>query len=78
MRTVVDRKLKQYKLEKLTIKGVAVKDMMKPVVRVLKWADTYVSSAINANPIASIAWAGVTVFFPVSIALLVSGLGELS
>lgn len=66
MKSVIDRKLKEYEDGKLMIKGMAVKDMMKPVVGIVKWADTYVSSAISANPVASIAWAGVTVFLPVS------------
>jgi hypothetical protein len=76
MKTIVDKKLGEYQNGKLKIKAfggeVAVKDMIKPVVGIVKWADTYISSAISANPIASVAWAGVTVFLPVSVVVSMS------
>jgi hypothetical protein len=44
----------------------AVKDLAKPVISTVKWADEYVSSALSTNPYASIAWAGVSLLLPVS------------
>ncbi|KAG4441669.1 hypothetical protein IFR05_002876 [Cadophora sp. M221] len=68
MKSVVDKKLEQYKEDAWKVKGLGeeflVKDMAKPLVGIVKWADKYVGDALKSNPMASIGWAGVMVFIP--------------
>lgn len=88
MKVVVEKKLGEFKDNTWKLKGlggeVAVKDLAKPVVGVIKWADTWISSAVSANPIASIGWAGVSVFLPLLLnpaeqeASLMEGLESIS
>lgn len=65
-------KEKQEEIEEKTIKfpilgrKVTLKDMAAPAVSVIKWADKYISAAVSANPMASAAWAGVSLLLPVS------------
>lgn len=70
LRSVVEKNLLEYKKSTLKLKAlgseIAAKDLAKPVLGIIKWADTYISAALAANPVASIAWAGVSVFLPVS------------
>lgn len=71
MKSVVDMKLQQYKDDTWKVKALGeeflVKDMTKPLIGVIKWADKYVGQALKANPMASIGWAGVMVFVPVRV-----------
>ena len=45
---------------------VLVKDMVKPVLNIINAANQYITSALSANPYASMAWVGVSLFLPVS------------
>jgi hypothetical protein len=69
MKSVVDKKLEQYKEDAWKVKALGeeflVKDMAKPLVRIIKWADKYVGDVLKSNPMASFGWAGVMVFIPV-------------
>jgi hypothetical protein len=81
MKSVVDMKLEQYKEDAWKVKALGeeflVKNMAKPLVGVLKWADKYVGDALKSNPMASFGWAGVMVFVPVSF-LRASSSGQLA
>lgn len=71
MKTVVDQKLEQYQADSWKVKALGeeflVKDIAKPLVGIVKWADKYVGDALKTNPMASIGWAGVMVFIPVRL-----------
>ena len=71
MKSVVDMKLEQYRENAWKVKALGeeflIKNMAKPLVGVLKWADKYVGDALKSNPMASFGWAGVMVFVPVSL-----------
>lgn len=58
---------------KLKFKGheLAVKDLVSSVVNVVEWAKDFIGDAVSASPSASIAWAGVGLLLPVSLAVLV-------
>lgn len=45
---------------------VQVKDLVQPVLGVVNWANEYITGAVSANPVASVAWAGVSLLLPVS------------
>lgn len=47
-----------------------VKDLVKPVVGVIEWAKDYVGSALETSPYGSLAWGGICLLLPVSVALL--------
>ncbi|KAH7350622.1 hypothetical protein BKA65DRAFT_242529 [Rhexocercosporidium sp. MPI-PUGE-AT-0058] len=68
MKSVVDKRLEQYKEDAWKVKALGeeflVKDMAKPVVGIIKWADKYIGDALKSNPMASFGWAAVMVFMP--------------
>ncbi|TVY80393.1 hypothetical protein LSUE1_G004399 [Lachnellula suecica] len=68
MRVLLERKVEQVKKSTWTLKfggqDMTVKDLAKPAVGVIRWADDYISGALASNPYASIAWAGVGVLLP--------------
>jgi len=71
MRAILERKVTQakeneWRLKWFKGKETLVKDLAAPAVSILKWVDEYIGPTISANPYASIAWAGVSVLFPVS------------
>ncbi|KAK3689356.1 ankyrin repeat-containing domain protein [Podospora appendiculata] len=43
---------------------VQVKDLVEPVLGVIDWANEYITGAVEANPYASVAWAGVSLLLP--------------
>lgn len=70
MNTILKEKMEEVKRNtwwlKYGRKEVAVKDMVEPVVGIIKWADKYISGAVGASPAASVAWVGVSLLLPVS------------
>ncbi|KAH9217695.1 hypothetical protein DL95DRAFT_295034 [Leptodontidium sp. 2 PMI_412] len=88
MKSVVDKKLEQYKEDAWKVKALGeeflVKDIAKPLVGIIKWADKYVGDALKSNPMASFGWAGVMVFIPLLLnpseqeAALLKGLASVS
>ena len=46
---------------------IAVRDLAKPVVGIVSWAQEYVGDALQASPYGSLAWAGVCLLLPVSL-----------
>ena len=71
MDAVVNKRLEEYKEGNWKVKALGeeflIKDMAKPLVSIIKWADKYVGDALKSNPMASIGWAGVMVFIPVRL-----------
>ncbi|KAH8821892.1 hypothetical protein F5884DRAFT_746178 [Xylogone sp. PMI_703] len=68
MPVVLESKLKEvdknrWKL-KFGSKDIPVADLTASVVGAVYWANGYISDAVNANPYASIAWAGVGLLLP--------------
>ena len=45
---------------------IAIRDLAKPIVSVVSWAQEYVGDALEASPYGSLAWAGVCLLLPVS------------
>ncbi|KAK3317580.1 ankyrin repeat-containing domain protein [Cercophora scortea] len=43
---------------------VQVKDLVEPVLGVVDWANEYITGALEANPYASMAWAGISLLLP--------------
>ncbi|KAF4630221.1 hypothetical protein G7Y89_g7914 [Cudoniella acicularis] len=71
MRRLLIRKIDDIKENtwKLKFGGqeIPVKDLAQPVVGIIQWADDYISGALNANPYASVAWAGVSLLLPLTL-----------
>lgn len=70
MSTILQRKMDEINRETWKLKfgstEVQVKELVQPVLGVVNWANEFITSAVSANPSASIAWAGVSVLLPVS------------
>jgi hypothetical protein len=62
---VTEAKDKAWKL-RFNGMDIAFKDFAEPLLAVIGAMDNYVTSALSANPYASIAWAGVSLILPVS------------
>ena len=45
---------------------IAVRDLAKPVVSIVSWAQEFVGDALEASPYGSLAWVGVCLLLPVS------------
>jgi hypothetical protein len=45
---------------------IPLKDLARPVVGIIEWADDYISGALSTNPYSSIAWSGISLLLPVS------------
>lgn len=72
IKLIIDRKIKEAEdgTWKLKFKDheLVVKDLIEPVVGVVDWAKNYVGTALEASPAGSIAWTGVCLLLPVSMA----------
>jgi hypothetical protein len=70
MKTILETKLEevQQNMWKLQFGAseVPIKDLVQPVVGIIDWANQYINAALNTNPYASLAWAGVGLLLPVS------------
>ena len=73
---LVDRKLQDVQKAQLKItvggKEVIVKEQVRKVVHAILSAKDFIGSAVIAEPHAALAWAGVLVILPVSIAITVT------
>ncbi|KAH0435666.1 hypothetical protein CcaCcLH18_04775 [Colletotrichum camelliae] len=80
MNTVLTRKMSQVNRDSWKLKfggsEVLVKDMVKPVLGVVSWANDFISKAVSANASASLAWSGVSLLLPA--ASLAQGLEYIS
>lgn len=70
MQFVLQRKIDEvnryaWKLKFGNSSEIEVKEMVEPVLGVIKWANNYISQALSGSPQASIAWAGISLFLPV-------------
>ncbi|KAF0324955.1 hypothetical protein GQ607_007848 [Colletotrichum asianum] len=68
MNTVLTRKMEQVNRDAWKLKfrssEVLVKELVKPVLGVVSWANGFISKAVSANPSASIAWIGISLLLP--------------
>ncbi|KAI8188598.1 hypothetical protein K4K48_006468 [Colletotrichum sp. SAR 10_66] len=68
MDTVLTRKMEQVNKNSWKLKfgssEVLVKDVAKPILGVVSWANDFISKAVSANPSASLAWGGVSLLLP--------------
>lgn len=66
---IAEAKKNAWKLKYGTDNEVLLRDLANPVINIIKEAETFVNGAVSANPYASIAWAGVSLLLPVSLAI---------
>lgn len=72
MKFVLMRKMEQVNRDAWKLKfgdstEVEVKDIVEPVLKVVDKANDFITNALDGNPQASIAWAGVSLLLPVSV-----------
>ncbi|EQB58404.1 hypothetical protein CGLO_01352 [Colletotrichum gloeosporioides Cg-14] len=68
MNAVLTRKMEKVNKDswkwKFGSSEVLLKDVVKPVLAVVSWANDFISKAVSASPSASLAWAGVSLLLP--------------
>ncbi|KAF3762569.1 hypothetical protein M406DRAFT_263163 [Cryphonectria parasitica EP155] len=68
METILQRKMSEVNRDVWKLKfgssELPVQDLVQPVLAAVDWANDYISDALSANPYASIAWGGVSLFLP--------------
>ncbi|OHF01702.1 hypothetical protein CORC01_02893 [Colletotrichum orchidophilum] len=68
MDAVLARKMEQVNQDSWKLKfrssEVLVKDVVKPVLGVVSWANEFITKAVSSNPSASLAWGGVSLLLP--------------
>lgn len=71
MDTILTRKMEQVNRDSWKLKfgssEILVKDVVKPILGVVSWANDFISKAVSANPSASLALGGVSLLLPVSL-----------
>ena len=75
MNTILQRKMYEINRDiwklKLGASEIQVKDLVQPVLGVVKWANEYITGAVNGNHAASIAWGGISLLLPVCIIVFI-------
>lgn len=57
-------------VERLSGEPVKVREQGERVLKFILWSDTSISASVNAQPFAALAWVGVSILLPVSLAMV--------
>ena len=75
IKELIDLKLKAVENARLSItvggKEIVVKEQVRKLVHTILSAKDYIGSAVSVEPHAALAWAGVLVFLPVSLYIMI-------
>lgn len=55
---------------------IKVREQGEKVIKFILWSSTFISTAISAQPFAALAWSGVSILLPVSLAMIKSHISD--